>query len=452
MRRAFLGSRHLPAGIGALLAVAWVLLHLEAPLVEDALFWWVPKGMLAAERGFLLSLHADLPSAIHVDPLALVPQWAGGIPDYGHPPLWYWWLGLTTGAHPTIRALHIATLLPAALAGAGMAALGARLGHRWSGLAVFALPPFLAQLLRPELDLPLIAAVPWALLALVDRRWNRFAVIAAIAVLVKEPGVLLTVPAVALAFRERRWRWQALVPLLTLLGWAALLGWMAKPERLPDGVSGYLVDLATVLNIVFIEQGRWLLLLGLPLLLRHRTMTVFIATWILFFAGVGFFANRGTADAFTHVRYLLPGMAVAVVVLAGRWPILSVIGLLWLHSRSPYGPEASLYGIDVARAVGSTAPWIADRQAEGTEVWVGTHAAATLTQPWAGAVDAPAEGLRIYAMSTHPGDIRDGSIVMEASYGEPTGSILTGRTKSAIVHWKEHDAYVIAWRIAEDPR
>ena len=26
---------------------------------------------------------------------ALPPQWADGLPDYGHPPLWFWWMGLS---------------------------------------------------------------------------------------------------------------------------------------------------------------------------------------------------------------------------------------------------------------------------------------------------------------------------------------------------------------------
>jgi len=453
MVRTLFASRHLPAAIGAVLAGAWVMLNLDAPLVEDSLFWWVPKGMLAAERGWPMALHGDLPAAVRTGALggALVPQWAGGIPNYGHPPLWYWWLGLIAGAAPTIRAIHLACIVPAMAAGAGFAALGARLGHRWSGMAVFFLPPFLAQLVRPELDLPLIACVPWALVALLDRRWNRFAVIGALAVLFKEPGVLLAAPALTLAFRQRRLRWQAVVPLLTLLAWGMLHGWLAKPERLPAGVLGYLVDLATVFQIVLLEQGRWLLLLGIPCLLRHRTILVFVLTWMLFFAGVGFFANRGTADAFTHVRYLLPGLAVAAVVLSGRWPVLPVIGLLWLHSPSTFGPEASLYGVDVARAAKQAGPWIEIEQAEEQQVWVGTHTAAYLTQPWAGVIDAPIEGLRVYSIDTPAASVPAGSLLIEASYGEPTGAILSGRSKTAVAHWTVHNASVFAWRLGPGP-
>ncbi|MBK9370211.1 MAG: hypothetical protein IPN01_28615 [Deltaproteobacteria bacterium] len=65
-----------------------VLWGLDVPLVEDGLFWWVPQGLLAAETGPQWVLdrlaQATRPHA------ALPPQWAGnGLPDYGHPPLWF---------------------------------------------------------------------------------------------------------------------------------------------------------------------------------------------------------------------------------------------------------------------------------------------------------------------------------------------------------------------------
>lgn len=447
-------SRHLPAVLGAILATTWVLLNLDAPLVEDSLFWWVPKAMLAAEGRWPSALFGALPHAIQTNSVgdSLIPQWSGGIPDYGHPPLWYAWVGIFAGARPSIQGIHLACLIPAMAAGAGLGSLGARLGHRWSGLTVFALPPFLAQLLRPELDLGLIAIIPWALIALLDRRWNRFAGLAMLAVLTKEPGVLLAVPACALAMRERRFRWQAVAPLLALLAWGLFQGWLAKPERLPDGLLAYWFDLGTVLQIVFWEQGRWLLLLGLPLLFRNQSIALFVLAWLLFFAGVGFFANRGTIDTYTHIRYLLPGLAVAVVALAGRWPVLSLIGLLWLHSRSVYGPEASLYGVDVARALRQAAPWIRAQQDEARVVWAGTHAAASLTQPWAGTVKNPVSNLRVYSMTTRSDSLPDGNLVLQMSYGEPTGAILQGRDKTAIIHWREHDAVVLGWRLGPEPR
>jgi len=438
-------------GIGAALAAAWVLFHLGVPLVEDSLFWWVPKGLLVAERGLTLQLDGALPAAMNPGGLAapIVPQWSGGLPDYAHPPLWYWWLGLFLHFSTSVQAVHLACLVPAMLAGAGFAALGCRLGKPLSGLVVFALPPFLAQLLRPELDLPLLAILPWALMALLDRKWSQYAFLAALATLFKEPGVLLMAPGAWVALKERKLRWQVLAPIAALVLWGLIHGWLAKPERLPDGPIGWLMDLLTVLRIFFFEQGRWLLLAGLPLLWRERALGVLVATWVVFFATVGFFANRGTLDSFTHVRYLLPGMAVAVVVLAGRWPFLALAGLLWLRSASPFGPEASLHGTDVARSSKDAAPWIEEQIASGSTVWVGTHLAAGLTQPWAGMVDAPLDGFSVYSIQTQPSQVQSGSIVLEASYGEPTGAILAGRQSTVLERWVNGDGTIQALLVGE---
>jgi hypothetical protein len=438
--------------IGAAVAVAWSLVHWQAPLVEDSLFWWVPKGIKAGEAGFPLSPAGELPAAMLSQSALALPQWTGGLPDYGHPPLWYWWIGLFTSLlGPSLSSIKVAMLLPAAAAGAGFVALGQRIGSAAAGFAVFATPPFMAQLLRPELDLPLIALIPWALLALLDRAWGRFAVLSFIAVWCKEPGVLLVVPAVLIAWSERRIRLTALTPLLALGVWAAVHGWMATPERLPDGISGWLKDLMTVVFIVFLAQGRWLLFIGLPRLRQHPHLAAFAIVWMVFFSVVGFFANRGTADLYTHVRYLIPGLCVAVVLMARALPAMAAFGLLWLHTASPFGPEASLFGLDQARAEREAAPWIAEQAAKGERIWVGTHQAAGLGQPWAGIVEAPVIGFDVYSISTPAEAVQAGDIVIETAYGEPAGTILTGRSKTQLQGWRVHDAWVGAWRIDEAP-
>ena len=434
--------------IGGALAVAWCLVHWQAPLVEDSLFWWVPKGIKAGETGFPLSPSGHLPTAMLPQHALALPQWTGGLPDYGHPPLWFWWIGLFTSTlGPSLTSIKLAMLLPAASAGAGFVALGQRIGSAAAGFAVFATPPFMAQLLRPELDLPLIAIIPWALIALLDRAWWRFTALSFIAVWCKEPGVLLVVPAVLAAYTERRFRWMALAPLIALGAWAVVHGWMATPERLPDGPAGWLKDLMTVLFIVFLAQGRWLLFIGLPRLRRHPTLTAFALVWILFFSVVGFFANRGTMDLYTHVRYLTPGLCVAVVLMARGLPAMAAFGLLWLHTASPFGPEASLFGIDQAKAERQAAPWIAENIAAGERLWVGTHQAAALGQPWAGVVDTAVSGFQIYSIGTPPEAVEVGDIVIETAYGEPAGTLLTGRTKTPLERWRVHDGWVAAWRI-----
>ena len=446
-------SKRTITATGAAIAAIWVCAQLSVPLVEDSLFWWVPKALLVAQNGLTMKLDGALPEIMAAQGLMTtpLPLWSGGLPDFAHPPLWYWWMGLFVSVAPTVQAVHLACLLPAMAAGAGFAALGFRLGKPWAGLTVFALPPFLAQLLRPELDLPLLAILPWALIALLDRRWNRFACLAVLATLCKEPGVLLAAPAAFVALKERRVRWQVIAPLAALAAWGLIHGWLAKPERLPEGLIPWLIDLGTVVRIFFLEQGRWLLLAGLPLLWRERMLGVLVLTWIVFFATVGFFANRGTLDAYTHIRYLLPGMAVAVVVMAGRWPWLALGGLLWLRTASPFGPEASLNGLDVARAGRDAAPWIQEQVQQGAQVWVGTHLAAALGQPWAGVVDDPIEGIRVFSITTQPEDIRPGSILIQASYGEPTGAILAGRATSSVAQWTQGDAEVIALQVGDLP-
>ena len=436
--------------VGALLAALWVTIHHDTPLVEDSLFWWVPKGILAGETGFPISPAHTLPDAM--SPAAsTLPQWSGGLPDYAHPPLWFWWIGLFTQWGASVEAIRAATLLPAMAAGAGFVALGQRLGLGGAGFAVFALPPFLAQLLRPELDLPLIALVPWALIALLNRAWGRYALLAGIATACKEPGVLLTAPAVIAAYEEKRWRIVALTPLFVLGAWGILHGGLAQPERTPDGLLGWGQDLLTVLFIFFIAQGRFLLVLGFKNVLKHRVIAVFILTWVIFFATIGFFANRGTMDQYTHIRYLLPGMAVSAVVLAGHRPWLAAAGLLFLHTASPYGPEASMFGLDQARSEQQAVPWIHTQLQSGQTLWVGTHQAAGLSEPWAGVVNESVQGFEVYSFETQATDIQPGDIVMEVAYGEPAGTILHGRSKTEIKRWDVHDAWVIAWRIDGEP-
>ncbi len=438
--------------LGALLAAAWVFVHFDAPLVEDSLFWWIPKALKAGEAGFPISPSGTLPAAMSTGILGQsnIPQWSGGLPDYGHPPLWYWWVGMWTMNGATLTSIRLATLLPAMAAGAGFVTLGRRLGNGAAGFAVFAMPPFLAQLLRPELDLGLIAVVPWALLALLDRAWLRFSLLSALAVGIKEPGVLLVVPALLTAYQERKLRLAALTPLLAIGTWAWIHGGLAQPERLPDGVVGWATDLLTVLFILFVTQARFLLLLGIARFARERILTSFVLIWILFFATVGFFANRGTSDMFTHVRYLLPGLLVAVVILAQKRPWLAAFGLIFLHSSSAFGPEASMYGIDQAKAEKQAAEWIKTQAEAGETIWVGTHQAAGLSQPWAGIVNEPIEQVQIYGMSTQSTQIKAGDIVLETAYGEPSGAILTGRDKVQITEWNTHDGQVIAWRINDE--
>jgi hypothetical protein len=446
-----------PSLLAACIAVAAVVSGLDAPLVEDSLFWWVPKALLALEQGPAATYAHTLPDAVAagLTPETTPPQWAGGLPDYAHPTLWYLWLAGWLSEGPTVQAVHLACILPAVLAALGFVEVGGRLGNRWAGLVPLAMPPVLAQMLRPELDLPLLAIVPWALLAVLDGRWRAFAVLGFLAPWMKEPGVLLIVPAVLRTIRERRAQPAALAPLAGLVAWGLVHGGLAQPERLPVTLLEWLQrDLWVALRLVFVEQGRWLLLLAIPFTWRRWRRGPaagltggLVITWVVFFATVGFFAARGAEDLHTHIRYFLPGMALAGVLLGVRAPWLALPGLVWLHAASPFGPEASRYGTDAARAERAAAPWIEQRVAAGEAVWVGSYQAAGLTQPWAGMVDAPLSGFRMYAMDTAPEQIAVGDIVIVAAYGEPAGRLERGLTWETEESWAVREAAVHAYRV-----
>jgi len=144
---------------------------------------------------------------------------------------------------------------------------------------------------------------------------------------------------------------------------------------------------------------------------------------------------------------LLPGIAVAVVVMAQKRFWLAGVGLVWLNAASPYGPEASMFGVHQARAERQSVPWVDNQIKEGARLWVGTHQAAGLMQPWAGIVSTPLDGFLIYDVNTQTTDLRSGDIVLETAYGEPSGALLTGRNKERLNDWAVHDGRVTAWRI-----
>jgi hypothetical protein len=434
--------RHLPPLLSALVAVGAVLVGLDAPLVDDSMFWWVPKALLVAEQGPSWVLAGDLPAAA-LPELPLPPQWSGGLPDYGHPPFWFWYLGAWLKLlGPTHTAVHLAAVPVAALFGAGVAALLRRLGGQaaaWAAPAVVLLPPAVAQLQRADTDLPLMALSIWAVVAILDRRDLAFAGWSVLAVASKEPGVLLSAPMVAAMLLDRRWSWTWLAPPLALGVWAGIhysqAGWaLAGSERLPESAGVWLRDLGSVLWLMAADQWRWVLIpaaaFGLVRGAPRRRAYLLVAAHALtqwgFYGTLNFLGGIDRVDAYTHIRYLLPG----TVAFACLWvaplpavggPLLALVCLLHLHSPSPRGPEASLYGVDVARAVRAAAPTLEASLAAGEPVWAGSYAWTALTRPYAGTVEAPLEGLGMYALGTEPTDVR--GLVLHAAVGEPLGRL-----------------------------
>jgi hypothetical protein len=311
----------------------------------------------------------------------------------------------------------------------------------------------LAQWLRPELDLPLLALVPWALSALLDGRWWAYAGLAALATWCKEPGVLLAAAGLLRCLQEGRWRWPALAPLLALALWMALHGDPARPERLPADPWDWLGDLGLTLRLVGWEQGRVLLVVGLGQALwsgrRARQPRVLIggmlATWVLFFSAVGFFAGREQLDLHTHVRYFGPALALLAVMGAQRWPALALLGLLWWRSPSAFGPESSAWGVDAGRVERQAAEWLCARE---ERVWVGSYQAAGLGQAWSG-LSPGCRPARIELVGPHtvPEQLQPGDLLIIPAYGEPTGRLERGLQLEEVERWRAGHAELRALRV-----
>ena len=106
-----------------------------------------------------------------------------------------------------------------------------------------------------------------------------------------------------------------------------------------------------------------------------------------------------------------------------------------------------MFGIHQARAERRAVDWIDQQLRDGRVVWVGTHHAAGLLEPWAGIADKAVTGFRIYDVNTTASEVLPGHIVMDVAYGEPSGAVLTGRAKDALEEWRVHDGRVTAWRL-----
>ena len=427
--------RHAPALLASLVGVLLVLLNLDAPLVEDGLFWWVPKALSFGDAPAWV-LDQLPPEARPGAPLP--PQWQGGLPDYAHPVGWYAFLALFLMLPvKTHVAVHLAALPCAVALGWGMAALLRRMGGpqaAWGAAVVPLLPPVAAQLLRCDTDLPLMALTPWALVFVLDRRDGWFALVAGLATFCKEPGILLAAPAFAACVLDRRKGWGWIVPPAVLAAWAGIhylsAGWgLAGSERLPETVGSWLSDLGSVLWIVLAEQWRWLavpvaawgLWRGTPRRRALGIVGVHLLVQLCFFGTLNFLGGLDRLDHHTHVRYLIPGLLgwAALLLASTPWTALPLLvtSLVFLHRPSAWGPESSLYGLDVARAVREAAPSL-----QRTDpVWVGSYAWTQLTRPYAGVVDQPMDQLELYAFETDPAEVS--GVLVEVCEGEPLGRL-----------------------------
>lgn len=466
--------------------MGWAL-FLDLPLLEDDKFWWVPKAWAVAEGHLGPALSGALPAALTRGAAGDLPdQWAGGLPDYGHPPLFFYYLGAATRLLGTsVEAVHRALIPLGLLSLVGTARLARCLGG--SGLTqalaaalLVSWPVVFAQGLRADLDLPLLAVTPFALAAALEGRWRAFAALAWLATWCKEPGVLLTAAA-GVAWLGSRWGslrrgalgeigrggWLALAaalqPLVALGAWGlwhrAAVGWaLASPERLPDGGQGFVADLGVAARWLLLEQGRWwavgIVALGWILTRarprgeaarRQAALLVHVAVVLCFFSAVGFFgASAGRPGGATHLRYFLPALpalaalaAVAAQRALGQWAWAAaavgiLLGLADLRGIPWGGPERNLFGADLALARRALAEEVRPLAAQGARVWVGMSEVPDLQFPAVGTLDEGIPGLLRYGPGTPPEALEPGDRVIVSAYGEPPG-LLKARLAAGVV-------------------
>lgn len=422
-------SRRFAYFAGVVIPLSWLVAHWRAPLVEDALFWFVPTAIQQAESGPVFAAQGALPAAVAPPGAAIPPQWGSGLPDYAHPPIWYWWLGAFLRQAATLDMVRMACVLPAIAVGVGFVALGDTHRRPLAGLMVWTIPGVLAQILRPELDLPLLACVPWALVALKRRCWHTFGLVAALATWLKEPGVLLFVPGFVEAVRRREARWQVLMPLAALAAWAGIHNGLAPVLQRPTSWGQIGDNLLGVGRFLTFDQGRVVLLVGAAALLAAPVELSLVLAFSLFFAYVRYYATSGNQDAYTHIRYLLPAVAVYVVAASARLrPPLALAQLFWLHRIHVNGPEGSMAGVDAAYA---------DRAAleslpVDAEPWVGTYLAAGVGRTWTGYPDKP---IRVYSFETTPGELSYGDLLVVSAYGEPATRLERALRVESVSTW-----------------
>ena len=466
--------RYVTALLVAALPALFLASQLDLPLYEDGLFWWVPQALWIAERGPAWVPAGELPGACLPDAW-LPPQWTGGLPDYGHPPLWFHYLALWLRLlGPTAWSVRVACLPLALLLGWGAVALARRLaGLEAPPLALAALlsPTLLGQLLRPDTDLPLLVLVLAALVAVADARPWRFAALAGLAAWCKEPAVLLAVPAALAGLRDRRFLAASCAAPAALAAWATIhrarTGWaLAGAERIPENAQAWLHDLGAVASIALLEGGRWAAwaasLGAAALAWRRRALrdptpdpgrrrallacAAFLVSQILAFSFLNFLGGRGLLQAFTHVRYLLPAAVVGTLLAAGLAqrlisrafaPRLSparlslVLALSMAVAALPgarrlgaRGPEANLFSLDQARAWEVAALDLARADpAPRRATWVESQLFTALTRPWAGLVERGVRDVRPFGPDTLPEDLAPGDRLVRCRYGEPLGRL-----------------------------
>lgn len=426
----------------------------DFPAIEDDRFWWIPQAYRVADVGLEWTPAGPLSPQLWQEPVRLSPhshafslaaspapptsppspdealeksrgaepererlppQWQGGLPDYGHPPLFFWYLGgWLKLLGPGMWTVHLALLLLGGLGLWGSVRLSRTLlqftnfrteipdrqsldsvfetSDLWwtfAGVWLLLQPALVAQLGRADLDLGLIAMTPWALEALIQRRLLLFMLFAGLATACKEPGVLLcaaTLPWLLQGAWSQRLRFAAAgaTPLLVLLGWALIhsvqAGWgLASPEHLPTSVSEAMWGWYCVARFVLWDDGRfWMLPLLLPTLLAVFPQSVWARL-------PGTERLRFGLDALHHglgarqLRLAVQTLWIHLLVQVGFFGVVSFLagdasragGAHWRYVLPAFLSMASLTALGGFSLVKALAKgWQSDRRSRFSPLWV----------------------------------------------------------------------------------
>jgi hypothetical protein len=246
------------AGVGALLALKWGTFH--DPPFWDGLGGYVAQARFMALHGFDWQAYRAL--------------------EFIRPPLYTGSLGVLIRAGAGgVFALHLATFAVGVLTLPAVYAITRRLGGaRPTALLAAALcavtPLFYTHLgtLQSDTQTTALCALAWACL-LAERRLS-FAILAALAVLTKESGYFLWIPAAFLLWRRGGVRalWPLVIPVAAIAGWElahnAVVGSVITQNYKQNF---HLNNIPRALYHNTVEGGRWLLwLAALPAVLRAR--------------------------------------------------------------------------------------------------------------------------------------------------------------------------------------
>jgi 4-amino-4-deoxy-L-arabinose transferase-like glycosyltransferase len=266
MKRAALAISLFGLAVGTLLVLKWDTFH--DPPFWDGLGGYVGQARFMAAHGFDWNAYRSL--------------------DFIRPPLYTGSLAFLIRAGGSgVLALHLATFAVGVLALPAVYAIARRLGGtRPTALLAVALcavtPMFYTHLgtLQSDMQTTALCALAWACL-LADRRFG-FAILAALAVVTKESGYFIWLPAAFVIYRRDRPRsvgavaraiWPLLVPVVTVALWEfahnAVVGSVITQNYKQNF---HLNNVPRALYHGYIEAGRWLLWLAvIPAVWRRRS-------------------------------------------------------------------------------------------------------------------------------------------------------------------------------------